>query len=208
MARDGYHHGDLRTALLRTARAAVERDGTDAFSLRAAADATGVSPSAVYRHFADREALLRALAVEVTEAVADRMNRALDTVGWDATVLEQVHAVADTYVHSATDSPNGFRLVFGPYGLGHPAGIRARDGGPHRPATFFARLAGRACEDGATLQRRDPAVVAHALWLVVHGAATLAVDGPLGPAEATTTMHTTIDHLWCGLAAPESEGRA
>ncbi|MBX9748821.1 MAG: TetR family transcriptional regulator, partial [Roseococcus sp.] len=58
-----YHHGDLRAALLDAADALLDEGGDGAVSLREAARRAGVSPTAAYRHFADKEALLAALAL-------------------------------------------------------------------------------------------------------------------------------------------------
>jgi AcrR family transcriptional regulator len=56
--RASYHHGDLHDALVRAARAILERQGLAALSLRGAARAAGVSPAAPYHHFPDKQALL------------------------------------------------------------------------------------------------------------------------------------------------------
>ena len=58
-----YHHGDLRAALLDAADALLDQGGDGAVSLREAARMAGVSPTAAYRHFADKVALLAALAL-------------------------------------------------------------------------------------------------------------------------------------------------
>lgn len=61
---DRYHHGNLRQACLEGARAMLEEDGSGTISLREVARRAGVSPAAPYRHFKDREDLLRALAAD------------------------------------------------------------------------------------------------------------------------------------------------
>ena len=60
-ARCNYHHGDLRNALIVAAAELIERDGTLDFSMAEAAASAGVSAAAPYRHFADKEELLRAV---------------------------------------------------------------------------------------------------------------------------------------------------
>ena len=60
--KSSYHHGDLRTALLTTAMGMLERG--EPFSIRAVAREAGVSPTAPYRHFPDRDALESALAAQ------------------------------------------------------------------------------------------------------------------------------------------------
>ena len=65
MKRDGpYHHGDLRNALIDAAAAIVEVRGLEELSLRGAARRAGVSQTAPYRHFADKEALIAAVAAD------------------------------------------------------------------------------------------------------------------------------------------------
>ena len=63
-ARRGYHHGNLRRALLDAAIALIQSEGADALTLRAAARAAGVSQAAPYRHFTDKDELLAAVAEE------------------------------------------------------------------------------------------------------------------------------------------------
>ena len=71
-----YHHGDLRAALLDAALELLEEDET--FSLRAVARRAGVSPNAPYRHYADKEALLAALATYGFAQLADRLEAAAE----------------------------------------------------------------------------------------------------------------------------------
>jgi AcrR family transcriptional regulator len=74
--RRGYHHGQLRAALLHAARNLLRDRGTGAFSLADAAKLAGVSPAAPYRHFRDREALLGAVAREGFSAFSARLAEA------------------------------------------------------------------------------------------------------------------------------------
>lgn len=95
-----YHHGDLRPALLAAAAQALEKDGPDGISLRELARRAGVSHTAPYRHFADRQALLAALAEEGFATLAAE----LDGKPW------RDQAVA--YVRFALAHPARFRLMF------------------------------------------------------------------------------------------------
>ena len=95
-----YHHGELRPALLRAAAKILEKDGREAISLRDLARRAGVSHAAPYRHFADRQALLAALAEDgFALLAADLQGKA-----W----REQ----AVTYVRFAVANPERFRLMF------------------------------------------------------------------------------------------------
>jgi AcrR family transcriptional regulator len=95
-----YHHGDLRAALLDAALELLEDDET--FSLRAVARRAGVSPNAPYRHYADKEALLAALATYGFAQLADRLEAAAELTG-----------MAEQYVAFALSHPGLFRLMYG-----------------------------------------------------------------------------------------------
>jgi AcrR family transcriptional regulator len=95
-----YHHGELRPALLRAAAKILEKEGCDAISLRDLARRAGVSHNAPYRHFADRQALLAAVAEEGFALLA----AALEGKSW----REQ----ATAYLRFALANPERFRLMF------------------------------------------------------------------------------------------------
>lgn len=75
-ARRGYHHGNLREALVEAARALIAEKGPSAFTVAEAARLAGVSPGAPYRHFRDAEALLAEVALRGFELLADALANA------------------------------------------------------------------------------------------------------------------------------------
>ena len=95
-----YHHGDLPAALLDAGLRLLEED--EAFSLRAVARRAGVSPTAPYRHYADKEALLAALATDGFARLADRLAAAAELTD-----------MAEQYVAFALEHPRLFRLMYG-----------------------------------------------------------------------------------------------
>src|SRR5512142_1408312 len=100
-----YHHGDLRNALVAAALKLVAKQGVEGFSLREAARAVGVSPAAAYRHFADRSALLRALAHEGLARLAleleDAVASAPGAPGSPARAAAELAALGAAYVEFA-----------------------------------------------------------------------------------------------------------
>src|SRR3954454_20630310 len=74
--RTSYHHGALRDELIKACVALIEAEGIGAVSLRRVARAAGVSPGAPYHHFADRSALLAAIAVQGSEMLEGRLRSA------------------------------------------------------------------------------------------------------------------------------------
>src|SRR4051812_42489306 len=95
-----YHHGDLPPALLKAAGKILEKEGLAGLSLRELARRAGVSHSAPYRHFPDRDALLAALA---TEGFAQLGQHLAAHAGQES---------AAAYVRFALDNPQRFRLMF------------------------------------------------------------------------------------------------
>lgn len=106
-----YHHGDLRAALLAAAIESLETGET--FSMRAVARRAGVSPTAPYRHFADREALDAAVAVEGFVDLRADLRAALSDVPTTAPAEDVVAALGIAYVAFALRRPAVFRMMFG-----------------------------------------------------------------------------------------------
>ena len=76
-----YHHGDLRAALIAEGLRAARSGGAAALGMRELTRAVGVTPNAAYRHFADRHALVLAVAVEAQERVAQAMRERIGSIG-------------------------------------------------------------------------------------------------------------------------------
>jgi AcrR family transcriptional regulator len=169
-----YHHGDLREALVRAARTILEKQGLAALSLRGAARAAGVSPAAPYHHFPDKHALLDAVAVQGFDELTSAMDKRMAKQKGPSARLD---ASGVGYVVFALENPALFRLMFGGDGQQSSASaplIEARDQayGVLQAAVAKTSLTGVA----------DPFVCLR-LWALVHGIATLILDGGINPAE-------------------------
>jgi AcrR family transcriptional regulator len=155
MTTSSYHHGDLRTALLKASGEILEEQGLATLSLREAARRAGVSHNAPYRHFPDRNSLLAALAAEgfglLDQAVRKRPEGDMGL----------------GYVEFALAHPQRFRLMFG-------GQLRFDD---------YPELRAQAEGTYSNLQRvfadlgADAAFAAAAAWSLVHGLANLMLDG-------------------------------
>jgi len=103
-----YHHGDLRAAVLKVAASEIERRGFETLSLRELASLIGVAHSAPYRHFADRDALLAALAAQ---GFAELLKRYREGAR-EKTPSARLRACGRAYLELAADRPQLFRLMF------------------------------------------------------------------------------------------------
>jgi AcrR family transcriptional regulator len=115
--RKTYHHGDLRQALVDAALESIASVGVDAFTLRMAARAAGVSPGAPYRHFENKDALIAAVAEECAMRLGAAMDQAIG--GPDEPVLVQFRRAGGAYVRFAFEHPFHFRVMSHPAVAGH-----------------------------------------------------------------------------------------
>jgi AcrR family transcriptional regulator len=103
----GYHHGDLRAALVKATAAEIERGGHENLSLRELAESLGVSRAAPYRHFADRRALLAAVAADGFDRLTAIYRNASGR-----TPQARLAAAGRGYLAFAAERPQMFRLMF------------------------------------------------------------------------------------------------
>jgi AcrR family transcriptional regulator len=169
-----YHHGDLRRALLEGALRFIEQHGLEALSLRELARRLGVSPAAPYHHFADRTALLSELAALGFQQLYATMQAELARAGQDP--LERLVCIGRGYLRFASLHPSQFRLMFGTECASATVDPE-RPGGPAFTLLRDVVVAGLAA---AGRSNEDPMPAILAMWAVVHGMATLRLDGPLG----------------------------
>ena len=206
-ARQNYHHGDLRQALLAAGIELAREGGPEAVVLREATRRVGVSPNAAYRHFADREALLAA----VSDAALAELATAIDTyiaaipAGDAETVARaQLRAVGTGYVAFAKDNPELFRTAFSvPTDIGD-AGAPERSGPSGlSPFTLLTRALDEFVASGIMPPERRPQAEFLA-WSSVHGFAMLVIDGPLRSlprAAVDAIAQRVIDMVEAGFTA-------
>ncbi|MCR1161669.1 TetR/AcrR family transcriptional regulator [Paenarthrobacter sp. UW852] len=165
-----YHHGDLRAALLAAAIESLEAG--EPFSLRGVARRAGVSPTAPYRHFADREALDSAVAVEGFRDLRAGLEAALAVLADPAEPEGVITALGVAYVGFALRRPAVFRLMFG----------NECDEEDSERVLASEQLHGMLNQ---AIERLFPSAnnsnLSIALWSMAHGLAFLHLDGKLRP---------------------------
>ncbi|WP_431971502.1 TetR/AcrR family transcriptional regulator [Nocardia sp. bgisy134] len=165
-----YHHGDLPAALVRAAVELLEENGAAELSLRAAARRAGVSTAAPYRHFADRDALLSAVAAVGYRELAANLAAASAA----PTTAEDFAAIAIAYVQFALTRPGLFRAMFAePCDPTSPERVAATTA-IHEYVRSIVRQAFPAADEEA---------LATALWSMVHGLAFLYLHGKFDAAS-------------------------
>lgn len=178
-----YHHGNLRRSLIGAALEQLKTGGAASVGLREAARAAGVSPSAPYRHFSSRNALLAAVAAEGFRGFYAELR---------AERAQGLAAMGQAYVRFALANPALFRLMFSPeVEQGGDPLLRAE-------AQSALNLLAEVAEPGA--QTIGPATIG--AWALVHGLALLVLDEqiPRLDPDGITTLVAAVTARWSGAA--------
>jgi AcrR family transcriptional regulator len=165
--KSSYHHGDLRAALIRAGLALLQERDADDLGLREVARAVGVSAASVYRHFPNKEALLRALAAEGLKRLGEAQRAASEAAGGG---IAGFAATGQAYVAFALAHPALFRVIFSraePEPEGGPS--KKEDETSQLLMEFAASMAGRTSTEEARM-------IATQSWALVHGLAVLILD--------------------------------
>ena len=167
-----YHHGALRTALLNAAETILDRDGIAALTLRAAAREAGVSHAAPTHHFGDLSGLLTALAA--TGFVRFRNHLEAEAEAARAEPSARLIALGRGYVGFARASPGLFQLMFRSERLDWSSPALSTAG-----EAAFALLTQDEPKDAVQSVSHGfrSLVVAASRWSLMHGLATLLIDG-------------------------------
>ena len=204
MVKQGYHHGNLRQALIDATLQLIEAQGPQGFTLSDAAKSAGVTPAAVYRHFAGREDLIAEVARQGFDIFAALMEFAY--ANGQPSALAAFEATGRAYLAFARKFPGHYMAMF-ESGLNlnrTPELARAAD----RARNVLARAA-EALSQNIPAERRPPAAMfaAH-IWALSHGVVELFARGAPGsrapfPPEELLEAGIGIYLRGLGLIAPD-----
>ena len=195
--RENYHYGNLAEAIKDLAVELIAEHGEDGFSIREAAGILGVASSAVYRHYADKSALLKAICEDGFYRLGQQWIGLLEnpSASTDSTPqaisLARFSAGADAYFKFATENPVLFQLMFGPHGTRCAEWSLFHEQSPNNPFSMLCKalddlLAAKVISDQARLNAE------YLAFSMIHGISCLAVSGVF--------RDMTHDQLWSQLA--------
>ena len=173
LAKSTYHHGDLESALVEAAISLVRKYGPDHLSLRAASAEVGVSPSASYHYFQDKDSLVSAIGEKLFNNLAEIQERAIEKINGSGArgARERFEALGNAYFKWALAEPNLYRLIFGGF-CEHDASD------PHDNKAWYllSRSLDELYDEGLiTKSARNGGEVV--VWSAVHGASSLIIEG-------------------------------
>lgn len=165
----GYHHGDLRAALLKAAVELIAEVGLPKLSLRECARRAGVSHAAPYRHFADKDALVVAIALQGFEWLYERGKAAMEDI---TEPFERLQAYGVAYLRFALEHPVHYRAMFA---MDPIECSQAEQKICSHPFELLVEVAQRCYPN-----QDNPQLAAVSSWSQSHGLAMLILDGRIG----------------------------
>ena len=171
-----YHHGDLKNALLDAARDLASEGSVDGFTLREVARRAGVSPAAPYHHFADKNDLVRQLAIRAFDTMRQSLQTAADSTADSA---QQLEAMGVAYLHFAFTHAAEFRFMFkrelcAPPGQPDPLEVAGR------AAQAVLHIAVVTAQANKAIRTGDPQPIVLTIWSAIHGLSGILLETPLG----------------------------
>jgi AcrR family transcriptional regulator len=182
MPRKNYHHGDLKNALIKAGVEILSKEGIEGLSLRKVAQRAGVSHSAPYSHFPDKQSLIAAISTEGFNQLYSELDAAV--LANPKNPKKQLQQGALIYLQFALNNTDTFKIMF--------SGVLEKE--KEYPAFVaisyktFQRVVDvvKACQDAGVLLSKSPEMMAVTVWGQVHGIVSLALEGQIS--------HTVLDH--------------
>jgi AcrR family transcriptional regulator len=168
------HRDEIRTRVLDAARELFASEGFEAVTMRRIAERIEYTPTAIYFHFRDKNALIRELCDRDFLALADEFARLAE----ESDPLERLRRAARAYARFAKENPNHYRLMYMTPGLPPTRGhSRIERGNPRQDAYAFLEQAVEQAIEQKLLrpELRDAGLVAQTLWAGIHGVISLEI---------------------------------
>ncbi len=169
-----YHHGDLKNALIQAGIEILSKEGSQALSLRKVAKKVGVSHTAPYAHFADKQALIAAIAAAGYKQLYQQLVAAQAN---QDDPLARLEGIAQAYLRFAIDKPDHFRITFS--GI-----VEIEQNYPdyvEQSKRCFALVVAVVadCQADGILKSGDTQLVAVSIWSCIHGFVQLLLGNQL-----------------------------
>lgn len=186
-----YHHGDLHKALLTAGLKEAKKTGATNLGVTHIAGLVGVSPMAVYRHFADGDDLKACIAQKAREELGHRMLAAIEG---ETDPAQRFLALGRAYIYFGLNEPGLFSVAF--------LGGSKEPIQPDNPAAWaiFQDSILDLCNAGI-IEPSEVQDVAGFVWSAVHGYTTLAISSdPMAPKAEPQVIEDVVQRIWTGVS--------
>ena len=199
-----YHHGDLRHALITAGLQLLTEEGAASLDVRKVARKVGVSHSASYYHFPDKQSFLAAINEEGFHRLAQAMQEALNTA--PDTPFDHLQAITRAYLLFAQANPALMREMFSGLTIEREAfpSLHAASKEVYR---LYIEVVKSGQEQGKVIDG-DPCELASVVWSLLHGTAMLLIEHQMrpyadGPTGVERMIRLCTQTLYTGLAREE-----
>ena len=195
--RKSYHHKNLKEALLQTTMQLIETEGYEKITLRELAKLLGVSRSAIYRHFDSKEHLFETIILQGFEELKEQIQSVYDQ---ELPITEKIAKTVEVYVAFAMASPARYRLMFGDKLM--QLREKSCDMDQDRLDSSFGLLVSmmQEAQEEGVFAKGDPTEQAVAVWALIHGEASLLIDGhPMVVQQRQKLLATGLNMILKGL---------
>ena len=170
-----YHHGDLRKSLVITATEMVTEAGIEGLSLRKLAERIGVSRTAAYHHFTDKNDLLCAIAEQGFSQWHQRVNEIFSEK--ELSNEEKYRHFVYAYIGFATSNPSLYELMFGRVIWKENNSTEALKKIAYATFNYQVEMTKLWQEQGIIIREENSLRLAQVTWATLHGIARLVIDG-------------------------------
>ena len=170
-----YHHGDLKAAIIKTASAMLEEQGIEALSLRKIAENVGVSRTAAYHHFKDKNELLSAIACQGFTLWQKQVERIFESE--QGNHQQQLSQFCHGYIKFAVENPNTYDLMFGRILWKNNVSSDELKQVAYPSFEHQVIMTKYWQEKGLLPNQENSLRLAQVLWGTLHGIAKLVLDG-------------------------------
>ena len=201
-----YHHGDLRTALLDEAARMIRCDGEAALSMRKLAASLGVSRTAPYHHFVDKQTLLCAIAEEGFRRFVRQVHEPLMPAEQDvgkAPSEVQLRDYVESYIAAAVAAPEYYDLMFGGHIWRSAQLTESLKAESYRAFRAYVDRVKIWQQQGVISSDVDALRFSQVSWSTMHGLSRFLIDGIYLEGEAVKQMTDTVVAVLMGAAAPK-----
>ena len=168
--RQTYHHKDLRNALIETGIQLVSTEGVNAFSLRKVAAACGVSHAAPFSHFQNKEELLEAMQLFITDRFSKQLESAVQK---NNNVVEILKDMGIAYVSFFVDSPAYFQFLYSQSNIKIDLSLSIPDDQNYKPYIIYKNIVSKLLEQSHYPEEKQNDIII-TIWAFIHGVTSLA----------------------------------
>ncbi len=191
-----YHHGDLKQALLEETARILREEGESALSLRRLAASLGVSRTAPYNHFENKEALLCAVAEEGFKRF-ERAMKAVRPRHRDGPGKDMFRALVQAYLKFALNNPEYYNLMYSSASWRPGASTESLAATARNTLRRDIQRLQKAQEQGLIKQGVDVSQFVRIYWGAMHGISRLSLDGVYtDPTSLKKLCNATADMFW------------